>query len=228
LHGREAERSSRRCSTPRFPGAQPEAPARRDPGQAWLSGVARVAGWRARQCGPRLPFLLWVKSHPPVLPNPGLRRKQDVSTTLMKFDRANPHQCRRFCNLETRTRRGDQCRKSRARSGASCARSFQTLRSKRHSACSRWASCGSPRGSVAAPMPALPTSPATRRQSPALIGAKTTGEPRNRQRVPKPSPTLRSAVGRSGGPSVANLRWERQAVEDHHSAEHDNGGSQSA
>ena len=54
----------------------------------------------------RLTFLLWVKSHLFVLPNPGLRWKQDVSATLMKFDRANPHQCWRFCNLETRTRWG--------------------------------------------------------------------------------------------------------------------------
>ena len=31
-----------------------------------------------------LPFLLWVKSHPPVLPNPGPGWKQDVSGTLME------------------------------------------------------------------------------------------------------------------------------------------------
>ena len=42
---------------------------------------------------------------------------------------------------------------------------------------------------------------------PGAYRCKNHGEPRNRQRGPKPSPTLRSAVGRSGGPSVANLRW---------------------
>jgi hypothetical protein len=40
----------------------------------------------------RLPLLLHVKSHVPLLPNPGPGWKEDGSETLMKFDRAKAHQ----------------------------------------------------------------------------------------------------------------------------------------